>query len=79
MIDQAKSFNETAVISLLEELDTLSKAAKRIREKILKVFPAKYGSDLWWEKSDEEAIESIKQGRGKKFNTYDEAVKYLRK
>lgn len=77
MVNQTKILKETTVISLLDDLEALSQAAKNVREKLLKIFPAKYGSDLWWEKSDKEALESIKQGRGKKFETYEEAVKYL--
>lgn len=79
MSNHIKTFNESMVISLLNDLEMLSVAAKGVREKLLKVFPARYGSDLWWEKSDEEAIESIKEGRGEKFKTYEEAVKYLTK
>lgn len=77
MSNHIKTFNESMIISLLKDLEMLSVAAKRVREKLLKVFPAKYGSDLWWEKSDKEAIVSIKESRGKKFKTYEEAVKYL--
>ncbi len=77
MSNHTKTLNETAIISLLKELDSLAKTVKSVRDKLLKVFPSKYGSDLWWEKSDKEAIEGIKAGRGKKFNTYEQAVKYL--
>jgi len=78
MSNHTKIVSESMLISLMNELEVLSNAAKRVREKLLEIVPVKYGSDLWWEKSDKEAIESIKQGRGKKFETYEEAAKYLK-
>jgi len=77
MSNHLKTLNESAIVSLLNDLEALSRAAKAVREKLLKVLPVKYGSDLWWEKEIEEGIASIKAGKGKKFETYEEAVKYL--
>lgn len=62
---------------LLAEVILMEKMLEKLRRKILLVLPEKYGSEAWWKKSDDEAIESIKAGRGKKFETYEEAVKYL--
>lgn len=62
---------------LLAEVVLMEKMLERLRRKILLVLPEKYGSETWWKKSDDEAIKSIKAGRGKKFETYEEAVKYL--
>ena len=62
---------------LFGEILVLEKTLARLKEKILSVLPAKYGSDAWWERSMREGIESIEAGRGKKFETYEEAIKYL--
>lgn len=51
-----------------------------LRKRLLKILPEKalqYGSDLWWEKSDEEAIESIKKGRGMVIHNSRELKKFL--
>lgn len=58
---------------------TTQKMLNHLREKMVTFLPAKYGSNLWWEKSNHEAVESITNGRGKKFKTYEQAVKYLTK
>lgn len=71
------SLDISTTMSILKELDRLSRVIEETRKKIIMALPAKYGSDLWWEKSDKEAIESIKEGRGKRFKTHEEAVKYL--
>ena len=62
---------------LFGEILVLEKTLARLKEKILSVLPAKYGSDAWWERSDKEAIKSIEQGRGVKFDNLKEAIKYL--
>jgi hypothetical protein len=59
------------------EILVLEKALARLKEKFLKAAPAKYGSDAWWEKMDQRAEESILAGRGRKFDTYKEAIDYL--
>lgn len=79
MSNNTHSINDSTIVSLLDDLQNLSIAAKRVREKLLKLMPEKYGSDLWWEKSDNEAIEDIKAGHGKKFKSYEEAIRYLSK
>ncbi len=77
MVNQTQSLDDSAMVSLLNELATLSQAAKNVREKLLKIVPVKYGSDLWWEKSDKEAIEEIKAGKGISFNNIKELKEYL--
>lgn len=66
-----------AANDLLEEIFLLEKAVLSLKAKVLKALPVKYGSEAWWEKEAEEGIKSIELGRGKKFATYEEAVKYL--
>lgn len=63
MVNRTQSLNEATMVSLLDELAVLSQAAKNVREKLLKIVPVKYGSDLWWEKETEKSLEDYKQGR----------------
>ncbi len=77
MSNHTKSLNETAIISLLHDLDTLGKAVRKVKDGLLRIFPAKYGSDLWWEKSDEEAIRQIKAGKGITIKNKEELQKFL--
>jgi hypothetical protein len=74
---QAKTINTKTAESLYRQIQVMGLILEDLRKKVAKLLPAGYGSDLWWEKSDEEAIASIKAGRGKKFKTYEDAVKYL--
>lgn len=77
MANHTQTLDEKSMVSLLEELETLSRAAKNVREKLLKVFPARYGSDLWWEKETRESLEEIKKGKFKSFSSVNELVKDL--
>ncbi|MBI5465016.1 hypothetical protein HY946_00200 [Candidatus Gottesmanbacteria bacterium] len=74
---RSQSLDASTLVSLLNELAVLSEAAKNVREKLLKIIPVQYGSDLWWEKSDKEAMEEIKAGRGISFNNIKELKQYL--
>lgn len=77
MSNYTKSLNETTLLSLLKELDSLSKAVQSLKEKVLKLMPAKYGSDLWWEKSNEEAIEQIRNGKGVVIKNQEELKRFF--
>jgi hypothetical protein len=59
------------------EIEAVEKALAALREKIIRFFPAKYGSRLWWEKSDKEALEGISRGRGIRFDNAKNALGYL--
>ena len=63
--------------ALFLEIERISKALTGLKKKIIKLFPVGYGSSLWWERSIRNGIESIKSGKGKKFENYKDAVKYL--
>lgn len=80
MSNHTATIDSKTVKSLLDEMEYYRRGLAELRKKLLLVLPEKlfsYGSDLWWEKSDEEALKSIKAGKGKKFKTYEEAAKYL--
>ena len=77
MVNRTQFIDESTLISLINELAVLSQAAKNVREKLLKIVPVKYGSDLWWDKSDKEAMDQIKNGKGISFNNINELKQYL--
>jgi uncharacterized protein YcaQ len=57
-------------------LDTLTNEIKAIKTRLFEKEPP-YGSDGWWEWSDKKALEEIRAGKGVKFNTAKEAIKWL--
>lgn len=77
MVNRTQSIDESTILSLINELAVLSQAAKNVREKLLKIVPAKYGSDLWWEKSDKEANEQVKRGNYTTVKNEEELKKFL--
>lgn len=60
---------------ILSRLDHLSRVVEVINEKLEGAPP--YGSDEWWEWSDKKAKEDIKAGRVMKFDSAQEAIKWL--
>lgn len=66
--------------SLLKEIEAMGRSLKALRKKIIRFLPAKYGSDLWWEKEELEADEDIRKGRVfGPFKNADELIKTLHK
>ena len=58
------------VETLLEEIDAMRKSLETLRKKVIKLLPARYGSDLWWEKEINEGLKEVKEG---KYTTYKNA------
>jgi len=77
MADRTQTFNEATLISLLHDLETLAKAARSVKEKLLKVFPVKYGSDLWWEKETAKSLKEYEDGKYKSFTSVENLIKDL--
>lgn len=71
------SMDEQALARLAQALASFSIAADTLRKQIMTVFPAKYGSDLWWEKEEAKVDEQLKKGQYKKFSSMDEAIRHL--
>lgn len=71
------SINEQELARLAQALSFFSAAADTLRKRIVTLFPAKYGSDLWWEKEELQADEDLKAGRFKEFSSVEEAIKWL--
>lgn len=77
MSNQTNTANETTILSLLNELDVLSRTVQSLREKVLKIIPVKYGSSAWWKKSNEEAINQIRAGEGIVIENKQELKKFF--
>lgn len=70
------TIEETAE-SIFSEVTSMQKRLEVLRKKIVKLLPAKYGSDLWWEKENEEALEEVKQGKYTTYNNVQDLIKDL--
>lgn len=66
-----KTFEE-----ILSRLDQLTKEVRLIKAKLFAKEPA-YGSGEWWEWSDKKAMEDIKAGKAVKFDSAEQASKWL--
>lgn len=75
-MSQTITVSEKTIDKILDRLDTLTKEVRAIKTKLFKEEPL-YGSDAWWEWSDKKALEEIKAGKGVKFNTVQDAIKWL--
>jgi hypothetical protein len=76
MKNQTITLNATQTKLLVQELTNLEK----IRKTLLKIIPEFYltpGSDLWWAKSDLEALEDIKNKRYKTISTHKDLDRFL--
>ncbi|TSC66270.1 MAG: Uncharacterized protein CEO21_229 [Microgenomates group bacterium Gr01-1014_80] len=67
----AKTFEE-----ILSRLDKLTRDVSAIKARLFEQEPL-YGSKEWWEWSDKKALEEIKAGKGIKFDSAEEAIKWL--
>ena len=75
-MNQTITVSSKTINEILARLDELTNAVKKISLRLLTEEPP-YGSDEWWEWSDKKAIEEIKAGKGVKFNTVQDAIKWL--
>jgi len=65
------------VDKLVLQINTIQDALDELKSQIVSLLPPKYGSDAWWEKTDEEGLEQIKRGEIIKFKTTNELKKHL--
>ena len=61
---------------VLSKLDYLSQELESIKTQLSGKEPP-YGSDEWWKWSDKKARQDIKAGRVVKFDSAEEAIKWL--
>lgn len=64
-------------MELFEHLAAFEETLLKLRRSLAAQFPAPYGSEAWWKKSDVAALESIKRGKGRRFGTFEDAIAYL--
>lgn len=74
---RALQIDSETMKSLVEDLAKASSFLEELRRKIILSLPVKYGTDLWWEKSDLEAMKKIAKGSGIRFETAEEVIGYL--
>ena len=75
-MNQVITVSSKTIEEILVHLNTLTKEVKEIKTKLFGKEP-EYGSDEWWKWSDKEALKEIRAGKGVKFNTAKEAIKWL--
>lgn len=61
--------------SIFVEIGLIEKRLSALRKKVMQFFPASYGSDLWWEKEEQEADEDIRAGRIKELKSVNDLDK----
>jgi len=82
LLTQKKYIMQTATVptktfeKILSKLDYLTEEIETIKAKLFEEEPT-YGSDAWWTWSDKKADEDIKAGRVMKFDSTEEAIKWL--
>ncbi len=71
------TIDEQALEKLARTLASFSAASEALRKQVVALFPAKYGSDLWWEQSIERSKKDIAAGKYKSFDSAKDFVRYL--
>ena len=61
-MNQTTTVSQKTIEEILTRLDRLTREIKAIKTKLFEEEPP-YGSDEWWEWSDEKAIEDYRKGR----------------
>ena len=77
MATRSTTIEETAE-SIFSEVIRMQKRLELLRKKVVKLLPAKYGSELWWEKEHEEAFKDIKAGRVRELTSVNDLDKPLK-
>ncbi|KKQ28935.1 MAG: hypothetical protein US48_C0031G0004 [Candidatus Levybacteria bacterium GW2011_GWA2_37_36] len=75
-MNQAVMVSPKTIEEIFVRLNALTDEIKVIKTKLYEKEPS-YGSDEWWEWSDKKALKEIQAGKGIKFNTAKEAIKWL--
>ena len=71
------TIDSKTVENILKEIGAVGQSLEVLRKKILKLLPARYGSDAWWEKAEHEADEDIKAGRYTTYTNVENLIKDL--
>ena len=62
---------------IFAEIALIEKRLSALRKKVMQFIPASYGSDAWWEKEIKEAESEFKKGKGIRFESANDAIKWL--
>lgn len=63
--------------SIFAEISLIQKRLDALKEKILTLLPAQYGSNEWWEKEIKEGLEEVKKGEYTLYKNVDDLLKDL--
>lgn len=76
---QTTTVNTKTIQLLRTRVDKLTRELEAIKKKLFEITNKEppYGSDEWWEWSDKKALEEIKAGKGLRFKSAKEAIKWL--
>lgn len=69
--------DEQALEKLSATLASFSAASEALRKQIITLFPAKYGSDLWWEQEEARSRQAIKEGRFTELTSKDDIRQFF--
>mgnify|MGYP001615346231 CR=1 FL=1 len=72
----AVAVDAKTISTILTRLDKLVRDVEAIKTRVFEKQPP-YGSDMWWDKEMKEAEEAFRKGKGIKFNSAKEAIKWL--
>ncbi len=75
-MNQTITVSPKTIEAIVEQLDTLTKEVKMIKAKLFEEEPL-YGSDAWWEKEIKDAENELKKGKGIRFESANDAIKWL--
>ncbi len=71
------AIDEQALEKLAQTLATFSAASEALRKQIMTLFPARYGSDLWWEQSIDQSKKDIAEGRYTELKTAEDVKHFF--
>ncbi|MEK7587970.1 MAG: hypothetical protein AAB457_04095 [Patescibacteria group bacterium] len=71
------TIDEQALEKLAATLASFSAASEALRKQIITLFPAKYGSDLWWEQEEARSRQAIQEGRYTELTSKEDIRKFF--
>lgn len=75
-MNQAIAVPQKTIEAIFDQLEKVTKEVKSIRKKLEENEPT-YGSEAWWHWAEKKADEDIAKRNVLKFNSVEEAVKWL--
>lgn len=75
-MNQAITVTPKTIEAIVKQLMVLTKEVKAIKTRLFEEEPP-YGSNAWWEKEIKEAENEFKKGKGIRFESANDAIKWL--